>query len=134
MEENIDFKSIANHWIEMSDKDFNTMNNLHKSRDYHWSLFMGHLVIERLIKACIVNETKNHAPFSHDLLRLSVHAKMELPKEYLDWLDTITTFNLNTRYDSYKQEFYKKCTDEYTTSWIEKIKTLRSWIKQKHLE
>ena len=31
----------VNHWIESSDRDFNTMQNLYKSKDYSWSLFIG---------------------------------------------------------------------------------------------
>ena len=38
---------------------------------------------------------------------------------------------MNARYDSYKEAFYKKCTFEFTTKWIEKIKILQSWIKEK---
>ncbi len=130
----IDVDKIANHWIETSDNDFSTMVNLYLSKDYHWSLFIGHLVIERLLKAYIVKKTNQHSPYSHDLLRLANIANIEFSKEHSDWLDTITTFNLNARYDSYKQEFYKKCTPIYTTEWHNKIKELRLWIKKKHLQ
>jgi hypothetical protein len=58
-------------------------------------------------------------------------SEINFSNEYSDWLDTITTFNLNARYDSYKEAFYRKCTYEFTTEWIEKIKILRSWIKEK---
>jgi hypothetical protein len=51
--------------------------------------------------------------------------------EYSDWLDEITSFNLHARYDDFQKEFQKLCTPEFTKSWIEKIKTLRSWIKEK---
>ena len=127
----IDIEKTFNYWIETSDKDFNTMINLYLSKDYHWSLFVGHIVIERLLKAYFVRELSQHAPFTHDLRRLAKLSKMNISKEHLDWLDTITTFNLNARYDSYKQAFYKKCTTEFTTEWYEKIKSLRLWIKKK---
>ncbi|MBN2520467.1 MAG: hypothetical protein JXB17_08185 [Bacteroidales bacterium] len=61
-------------------------------------------------------------------------AKLNFSEEQLDWLDTITTFNLNARYDSYKQAFYKKCTPEYSCEWINKIKNIREWIKDKQLK
>jgi hypothetical protein len=82
-------------------------------------------------KACIVRETNNHAPISHDLSKLAYISGLKFSEEHLDWLDTITTFNINARYDSYKEEFYKKCTFEFSTEWFEKIKILRSWIKEK---
>ncbi len=128
--EKIDIQKIVNHWITRSDQDFETMIHLYNSKDYHWTLFMGHLVIERLLKAVLVNRTNTHAPFTHDLRRLAKLSEIEFDDEYKRWLDTITTFNLNVRYDDYKQDFYKKCTEEYTDKWISNIKTLKEWIKK----
>ncbi|HOX75384.1 MAG TPA: HEPN domain-containing protein [Bacteroidales bacterium] len=131
MDDNINIEKTYNHWIVTSDKDFNTMIHLYDSKDYHWSLFIGHIVIERLMKACIVRKTGLHAPLTHDLTKLANLSGLQFTEEYLDWLDTITTFNINARYDSYKEAFYKKCTFDFTIEWIEKIKILRLWIKQK---
>jgi HEPN domain-containing protein len=74
------------------------MQHLFKSKDYHWALFIGHLVIERLIKAVVVKKTNEHAPHSHDLRRLAKLTGLNFNQEYVSWLDTITTFNLNARY------------------------------------
>lgn len=131
MTDNIDIEKTYNHWINTSDKDFNTMLNLYNSGDNHWSLFIGHIVIERLLKAFVVKKTSDHAPFTHDLSKLAQLSGIPFSEEYLDWLDTISTFNMNARYDSYKEAFYKKCTDEFTSEWIEKIKILQLWIKEK---
>ncbi len=66
----IDVNKIVTHWISTSDGDFQTMLNLFDTKDYHWALFMGHLVIEKLLKGKIVKDTKQHAPFTHDLRKL----------------------------------------------------------------
>jgi HEPN domain-containing protein len=129
--EKIDIGKIANHWISRSDADFETMNNLMKSKDFHWALFIGHLVIERLLKAMVVQKTAAHAPLTHDLRRLAMLSGLTLEDEYKSWLDTISTFNINARYDDYKQDFYKKCTPEFSITWFTNIKTLRTWIKAK---
>jgi hypothetical protein len=55
---------------------------------------------------------------------------VEIPSEYLDWLDEITSFNINARYNDFKKEFYNKCTKSFTNEWIEKIKKLKAWINQ----
>ena len=128
--EKFDIEKIFNHWIATSDKDYKTMIHLFEVKDYHWSLFIGHIVIERLLKAMVVKITGEHAPFTHDLRRLAKLSKIEFQSNQIGWLDTITTFNLNARYDSYKQAFYEKCTPEFTAEWISNIKELRSWIKQ----
>lgn len=127
----IDTKKVIAHWITTSDKDFETMIHLYNSQDFHWALFIGHIVIERLLKAGIVKRTSDHAPFTHDLRRLAKLSQITFKDHHITWLDTITTFNLNARYDSYKQAFYKKCTPEYTAQWIENIKELREWIKDR---
>lgn len=71
MSENADIDKTYNHWITTSDKDFGTMMHLFESKDYHWSLFIGHLVVEKLLKACVVKKTTNHPPFTHDLTKLA---------------------------------------------------------------
>ncbi len=44
--------------------------------------------------------------------------------------DSISRFNINARYDDYKQSFYALCTESFTSEWIEKIKNSRLWIKE----
>lgn len=127
---NIDVDKIVKHWIDTSDDDFQTMLSLFEAKSFGWSLFLGHISIEKLLKAYYVNKNKKHAPFSHNLYRLAELSEIELTEEYADWLDKITYFNINTRYDDYKREFYSLCTVDFTKDWIEKIKTTRSWIKQ----
>ena len=127
---NIDIDKIVNHWIETSDDDFETMLSLYHSKSYRWSLFLGHISTEKLLKALYVKRFKKHAPFTHNLYRLGELTGLEMTEKYADWFDEITSFNLNARYDDYKKEFYKLCTPEYTKNWIEKIKIIRTWIKE----
>jgi hypothetical protein len=77
-----------------------------------------------------VKKFKEHAPFTHNLFRLGELIGLDMTDEYSDLLDEITSFNLNARYDDYKREFYKLCTPEYTKEWIDKIKVIRTWIKE----
>lgn len=127
----INVEKIHNHWIESSDNDYNTMIHLFNSKDYSWSLFIGHIVIEKLLKASIIKETGNQALFSHDLTKLAQISKLDFDEGQLDMLDSITTFNINARYDSYKNAFYQRYTFEFTNKWIENINNLRLWIKAK---
>ena len=131
MNKNVDIDKTFNHWINTSEKDFNTMIHLFQSKDFHWSLFIGHIVIERLLKASVVKKTQDHAPFTHDLTKLAKLSGIDFSELHLDWLDTISTFNMNARYDSHKEAFYIKCNLGFTTEWIDKIEKLQIWIKEK---
>jgi HEPN domain-containing protein len=126
----IDVDKIVKHWIDTSEEDSQTMLNLFDSKSYGWSLFLGHISIEKLLKAYYVSKNKKHAPFTHNLYRLAELNELELTDHYADWLNKITSFNLNVRYDDYKREFNSLCTFDFTKDWIEKIKPIRSWIKQ----
>ncbi len=125
--ENID--KIVQHWLESADKNQDTMSHLVNSKDYSWALFLGHLVIEKTLKALYVKRLQKHAIFSHDLLRLANKINIDLSEEFEDWLDKITTFNLNARYDNYKQDFYKLCTKDFADIWLERIEKIRVWLR-----
>lgn len=123
-EEHIDY------WVSASDLDFQTMENLFKSKDYSWALFMGHIVIEKLLKAYYVKTVTSNPPRIHNLLRLAEKTNLSLSDEQKDHLILIKTFNLNTRYPDYKFEFYKKCTKDFTQRNLKIIKDLRKWMKE----
>ncbi len=127
-------EEVIKFWLESSDKDFQTMDHLYVSGDYMWSLFIGHLVIEKLLKAYYIRTKDENYPMIHNLLRIAEKAGLDLNEEQQIVFSTVTGFNINARYDDYKQSFYQKCTREFTAIWIEKIKDQRSWIKNQLLK
>ena len=121
-------EEIVKYWIDGAEEDFKTMNHLYGSKDYSWTLFMGHLVIEKLLKAHYVKENDTNAPFLHDLSRIAQKTSLNFSENQLDSLDEITTFNIKTRYDDYKKSFRNLCTKEFTQIRVENIKELRLWL------
>lgn len=125
-----DIDKIAAHWADSSEDDFNTMLVLFRSKSYHWALFLGHIAVEKLLKARYVKRNGKHAPFTHNLYRLAELAGLQPDDQQAERLFRITAFNLNARYDDYKKEFYAMCTPAFTAEWIENIKQIRQWIEQ----
>lgn len=123
-----DIEKIIKYWVETAEKDYVTMQNLIQSKDYSWALFIGHLVLEKLLKAHYVKKNKRHVILSHDLLRIASETYLDLDVEKEEWFDEISTFNINARYDNYKQDFYKLCTKEFVEIWSSRIETLRLWL------
>jgi HEPN domain-containing protein len=117
-------------WINSSDENFDTMIDLYNSGRYSWSMFMGHLCIEKLLKAYFIKVEHTHCLNLHNLMRICELARLGLTHEQKDDFAMITTFNIKARYDDYKQNFYKKCTKEFADKWIEKIKSYRQWTKE----
>jgi HEPN domain-containing protein len=128
--ENFDYQKSMDFWIEGADDDFDTMIAMYETKRYNWALFLGHLMIEKLLKAYYVKIKKNYPLKTHNLLKLANDCNIELNETKTLQLTTLTAFNINARYDDYKKTFYKKCTLEFTREWIDIIKELRIWIKK----
>jgi HEPN domain-containing protein len=119
---------IVKYWIEASEFDLRAMQNLFNSKDYVWCLFLGHLVIEKLIKAIAVKNDLSVVPKIHDLNKLANAAGLVVDSELADLLDVITAFNIEARYPDYKKEFYKKANNDFALYYKNKITELRIWL------
>ncbi|MCF2493729.1 HEPN domain-containing protein [Dyadobacter chenhuakuii] len=128
-EAGFDKEKVINYWIRSSDDDFETMMAMLDSKRYAWSLFVGHLMIEKLLKALFVKVNNEFPPFTHNLLRIAEKSNIELDEKRKLFLVSVTAFNINSRYDDYKMSFQKTCTPEFTGNWIEQLKEYRQWIK-----
>lgn len=118
-------------WIESSNEDYDTMLYMKSGKKNTWCLFMGQMVIEKLLKALYAkkNVSEPYTPKSHDLMYLAQKINLTVTETQKLYLNEITRFNLNSRYDDYKREFSKKCTDEYTEEQINKIEEVKKWLE-----
>lgn len=128
MELEKDFEKVINSWIISSNEDYKTMLSMYELQHFSWSLFIGHLVIEKLLKALYVKIKNEQAPFTHNLIRLVEQCEIEIDTDLKEKLGIISNFNINSRYDGYKQEFRKLCDEDFTGLWIKEIKEIKIWI------
>lgn len=98
---------IIKYWLSSSDNDYEVMKHLFNSKDYSWSLFLGHLLIEKLLKAHYVKNMDSNPPLIHNLSRLAKSAGLTMSEQHIDELHLLTSFNINSRYPDYKLEFYR---------------------------
>lgn len=124
----MDKEAIVNYWLDTAEQDYQTMEHLFQSGDYHWALFIGHLVLEKLFKALYVQTHDDNPPRIHDLTRLAEKCGLEPDETMLDKLDMISRFNLSVRYPDYQQEFHKICTKAFSLKAMESINEVRTWL------
>ena len=98
-------QELINFWVAASDDDFDTMNAMFETKRYSWALFVGHLMIEKLLKAYHVKVNDSVPPYIHNLIRLAEGCKINMNDEQRNFFATVTSFNINTRYDDYKMSF-----------------------------
>lgn len=92
-------------------------------------MFLGHLSVEKLLKALYVKKYDETPPYKHDLVILATKCDIELDERQMINLRIISTFNLEARYPDFKQSFYKKCTPEFVGAEMQRIEETLSWIK-----
>ncbi len=119
------------YWSKSSKRDYRTMLGLFRIKRYSDSLFYGHIVLEKMLKALVVQKTKDIAPRTHDLNILADLAGMKIDKDDAEFLKTVTRFNIKTRYPDFKLNFYKACNFKYTSENIKKIKIFYLKLCQK---
>jgi len=118
------------YWLDSAAHDLDTAEHLFKSGKYDWCLFIGHLVLEKTLKALFVFKNNNKVPPKiHNLLRLAELSNLDISKEKMLLLDKVNDFHIDVRYPNYKLEFYKKCTEQFTKKYFEAIKETHKWLK-----
>jgi hypothetical protein len=91
---------------------------------------LGHLVLEKALKAHYVQGNENQMPPRiHNLVKLAERTTVPLSEELKLFLDEVTDFNLEVRYPGYKREFQRKCTREFCEKKFSKIKERYKWLK-----
>jgi HEPN domain-containing protein len=123
-------KTIS-YWLSGAIYDMSVANAMFRSKKYPYALFMGHLALEKLLKALVIKKTKTHAPFSHSLPYLAEKSQIKFPEKTLIKLREFMEFHFEGRYPDANKAFYEKCTRVYTSIKLKEIKEVFKWIKKK---
>ena len=115
-------------WVESSEQDLPVMEGLLDKGHFVWALFVGHLVLEKILKALYVQNHAATPPFTHHLLKLGRDAGLSLDADQEDFLLEVTNYNIQGRYPDFKRALQNKATPEYTRERIHRIKEFRLWL------
>lgn len=123
-----DVEQIVAYWLAEAEEALEVAGHLLEKGDYSYALFFGHLTVEKTLKALYVAHCGEHAPYTHNLLRLARASGLEVDEMHTEALLTVTAFNIEARYPDVKRAFRQKCTPEYTEQQMELIEGLLAWL------
>jgi len=127
----IDVDKTVSYWLESAAYDLETGKTLLRSKKYPYALFFGHLAIEKVLKALVVKQTGEHAPFSHSLVVLAGKAALTIPETIMDQLAGFMEFHTEARYPDARMEFYRRCTKEFAQEKFRELKKVYTWLLKK---
>ncbi|HQO04236.1 MAG TPA: HEPN domain-containing protein [Spirochaetota bacterium] len=126
---NTDWEKIVQFWLDEAGEALRVADHLFEKGDYSYSLFFGHLGIEKFLKAVYVSKKRKHAPPVHNLERLAVEAALEMTVQKRDLLIRVTAYNIEARYPDIHRSFREKCTADFTGRELNEIKEFIQWLQ-----
>ena len=126
-----DVEKTVSYWHEGAEYDVGVAEAMEEKRKYPHALFMGHLALEKLLKALVVKTTQQHAPYTHSLPLLAEKSGIKIPKRTMKRLARFMEFHFEARYPDEQKKFYKKCTKVFATKKMKEIKEVYAWLKKK---
>ncbi|MFH0800717.1 MAG: HEPN domain-containing protein [Pseudomonadota bacterium] len=123
-----DVAEIVKHWHNSATHDLEVANSLFRTGKFDYCLFLCHLSLEKILKAIVAKATKDHPPFTHNLLYLAGKADIELSKAQFELFDQINKFNLEARYPEDLKAFYKKVDRDYAKKYLTATKGIWKWL------
>ena len=125
----MDIQKNIKYWLQSAEIDLQTAENIFSTgRDFHFCLFVAHLVLEKTLKALVVKVTNDHPPKIHNLSHLAELADLDLTTDQVNFLQEVNQFSIQTRYPDEQFEFYKRCNEEFAEKYLNKIKDFRQWL------
>lgn len=122
-------KEHIQYWLNGADHDLQAAESLFKVEKYDWCLFLAHLVLEKALKAYCVSKIDKVPPKTHNLVKLAEQSSLELTADRQIFFDEVNTFNLEARYPDYRNDFYQRCTKNFTEKYFRQIKENYQWLK-----
>ena len=77
----MDHKDIIDYWVTEAEESLTVAEHLYEKKDFSYSLFFGHLAVEKMIKAILVKNGNTQVLRTHNLLRLAKAAQIRLNDE-----------------------------------------------------
>jgi HEPN domain-containing protein len=120
------------YWLGIADYDLDTAEAMYSTGRWLYVAFMCHQVIEKTLKAYWCATQEDEPPYIHNHKRLAdgcgLYSRMSI--EQKDFLNTVTTYNIEARYPESKDALARKLDKEACLFIIDNTKTLQTWIKE----
>ena len=125
-EERIDY------WLSVAEYDLETAEAMFSTGRWLYVAFMCHQVIEKTLKAYWCATQEEEPPYVHNHKRLAAGCGLydTMSEQQKDFLNTVTTYNIEARYPESKDALARKLDKDACRYIIDQTKALQSWIKQ----
>lgn len=117
------------YWKEIAEQDWSSAQVLFDAGNYLNSLFLAHLVIEKLSKALWVqNNADDYPPRIHNITRLLAATTYALSPAEEVLVAELNQFQMEGRYPDYARTVYQRATANHAQEVLQDTATLRQCL------
>lgn len=120
-------KEQTRKWVSHAEEDFEAAQAMLTSRQYRWVVFLCHIAIEKMLKACIVEFADRYPPHIHILTRLAEIANIGLPEHVKEFVEEMSDRSTPTRYPEEDVVY----TEAGALAAVGKTREVLRWLKQR---
>jgi len=123
-------KQHVDYWLRGALENMKDMRTAIKGSRRTMAMFCGHLAVEKMLKGlCAVRNIEVWR--EHELVKLARKSGLDatLSTDQRKDLATITSFNIEARYDDIKLRFHETCTPQFVAEWSRKITDWYKYLK-----
>ena len=124
-------EQIIEYWANSADRDWKAAQDLASSGNFVHALFFAHLVTEKLLKAHWIKDNEgDFPPRTHNLEFLLSQTSLSMPMEDINELRIMSAWNIEGRYQDYKDLIFRATTKEYVAEKFETVNRIREWLHE----
>jgi len=117
------------YWVDSAQYDWEGAEIAFDQKKYLHCLFWAHLALEKLAKAHWVRtHLEDIPPKVHNIVWLLEESGIDLGEANKQFLMEFNDFQLSGRYPDYTNNINKKCTKEFTSIKLDKVKEVRQCL------
>lgn len=120
----------SSEWMNQSEYDLMTAKDMYKAGRYIYTVYMCHLAVEKALKALVNASTGKVPPKIHNLIKLLQLAKANLTKDQKEFLATINTAAITTRYPEELKTSLEKFNKTIAKDYLAKSEDVIKCIAQ----
>jgi len=83
---------ISDQWINNAQYDLETARAMYRAKRYQYVIFYCQQLIEKIIKAIILDKTNEFPPRIHQLMRLIEKAGITVSDQHVDFLRELSAY------------------------------------------
>ena len=119
-------EDVAN-WVKLAEYDLGTAEDMIRSVRYLYVLFGCQQAIEKMLKAFVVQETKEFPPKTHDLIKLVEITGLTVDEKKKEFMKKLSYYYIETRYPAELEDIIVEIDEALAKEYLETTKEVFKW-------